>query len=767
MKFAFAVVVLLVSVLFCAFGRREIVVLENGSGKSARSAETGRAGTTSVNKSGKAVIRAIHRKHSLREDHSQILGGRGSTKPAFELTGNVLTRQGVAIAGAVLTGSDGGTTVSTDASGYFELPSSISLIPELEVQHDDYLTTSLQQVAVTSSPLVINLEEKQVVAVSCRAVDYKTHLPVTKLSVSAPELQLNSEGANQGRFVLLDSREQGSYKVTLSAPGYITQPFTIYVPERGSKPVEQMLAMGPGAKVSGQVVEVDTRKPVPGIPINIERRGPDAGDFTTQTVTDSNGMFSFVELLPGPSELRVKPKAPLAEVIEPAMLRHGSELDIGRIFVGASGGIEGRLVRVPGSIPVSGETIRLYGTGTHSTMKTDGYGSFYFPNLAMGRYMLSAESSRLTEAVTVEPGEISEVTLRLGSGSLKGLVLENGKPFKAHIQLSRESGGQIVAQAQARDDGKFTVKNLSPGHYEAVLFLTDQRGYSPRVKESFEMPESGDYEHTFIIPSGAITGKVVDEEGKSVPGAMVLKIVQDPGTAFKSVPVPTDTALTGPDGTFRMENQQPGKYAVTARKEGLGMAKIVEVTVPDSGDSRPVLLKAGSRETGALVSTALNFSDGKPIPDAWCLLTTPYGRMGHGQHRGSDGVMRIGQLPVGKYHVRVSANAFSVGEHDVEIKPGQTTEITDVLYETGALRWTLTDANGAGIAGISCKLVPSDPTSIENPRSGVTDSSGLWTARGLSPGAYVGTAVGPNGHSVTLTLTILPAQLSAERTVLK
>jgi protocatechuate 3,4-dioxygenase beta subunit len=72
------------------------------------------------------------------------------------------------------------------------------------------------------------------------------------------------------------------------------------------------------------------------------------------------------------------------------------------------------------------------------------------------------------------------------------------------------------------------------------------------------------------------------------------------------------------------------------------------------------------------------------------------------------------------------------------------------LYESGALRWTLTDANGIAIPGVDCQLAPDDPRSAEKPRSGRTDPGGLWVVRGLYPGSYTARANTPGKETATI-----------------
>lgn len=192
------------------------------------------------------------------------------------------------------------------------------------------------------------------------------------------------------------------------------------------------------------------------------------------------------------------------------------------------------------------------------------------------------------------------------------------------------------------------------------------------------------------------------------------------------------------------------------------------VLVPSSGDSMPVILKIGEKEGGTLVSVALNYTNGQPVPEAWCYLSTPQGtRFEHGRKRGTDGVMRISNIPAGAYSVQVSSFGFSVHERMVEIKAGETVEIEDVMYEAGALRWTVVDSKGTPQPDISCIIEPVDKNSIEKVREGRTDSNGLWIQRGLYPRAYKVTSSLPDGRQASQVIQVQAHKLVQQTVVIK
>lgn len=694
-----------------------------------------------------------------RLDRSALAG-----RETFTLTGRVTDTSGTAISAATVTANDATLSATTDITGRYELQNlRTATIAQVAVTHRDHESTAAANVRVDAGPVDFILRPRERSTLIGLVLSWKDRTPVANFNASAEDKTIRKLDEGSGRFEISNAFEQERLRITIAAAGFATQTFFAQMPQRQAQPFEQTFIIGPGSSARGRVVDMSTRAPLAGVPVSlsVSERGTHDTPTTITAITDATGAFSATQLAPGLVRVSVVPTPPLAPFMTRAVLNHNGDHDFGDLLVGAFGTVEGKLVRVPGKQGVQGEQVNIAGENSWpQPVTTLADGSFRFAGLSPGRYTVTLPSRKLHEAITVQSGGLHEVTFRIGSATLNGLVLKNGKPFAAYVQLSRENGGQVVTSARAGDDGRFTVDALSPGYYEAVIFQSGNRGQAQRSRQSFTMPETGTYDHTFHVPGGAIIGKVVGKEENPIPGALVLMLVNNPGVAYQSVPVPTVSATSGGDGSFRIESVDPGKHFLTARVQGLGSAAPTEVVVPPGGADGNIVLRIDPSKTGTLVSTALNFADGSPIPSAWCLLSTPHGRMGHGQQRGADGVIRIEHLPEGEYKVQVSANAFSVAEQTVQIKPGETTEITDVLHETGALRWTAVDENGAGVENVSCTLAPADSASIEQPRHGTTDQSGLWAVRGLIPGSYVLTA----GGTSKIPITITPRQLTVETT---
>jgi hypothetical protein len=168
---------------------------------------------------------------------------------------------------------------------------------------------------------------------------------------------------------------------------------------------------------------------------------------------------------------------------------------------------------------------------------------------------------------------------------------------------------------------------------------------------------------------------------------------------------------------------------------------------------------------GTLVSTALNLETGGPIQNAYLTLTGPKGRLPQSQRRGEDGVLTLTGIPAGNYAVEVGANGYTTSQQNVEIKPGETSDITDVLSPGGGVRINVVDANGSPISNAAYQVVPQDSSSIESMRQGTTTESGSATVRGLLPGVYTLSVTTSDGKIWTKQSTVTAGSFVSETAV--
>jgi hypothetical protein len=605
-------------------------------------------------------------------------------------------------------------------------------------------------------------------------VDYKTGNPISAFDVTSQgnSVKITKDAAQAGTFHM-DIKPNYGYKLTIRAASYMDLVTDYLSVQNSQTKLEKTFKMGPGGSVIGKVVSKSDQKPLSGVSVilldsanswDYYRNGP-----TGITKTDNSGDFRFDVVQPGSRSISITPAEPLVTKTLPATITQGETTDLGTVQVGGGGTVKGTVVRVPGDVPVSGKQVTLSGqTGmaiSGSSKTTDDSGAFEFDAIPAGNYTVQLASEKQSNSVVVDEDTVREVVIRLGSGTLKGRILKGGVGYPAYVNLRRDGNDAQSKSFQSDGDGNFNETGFAPGTWNYSIFGDNGKS---SLLGTVDIAETGVTEKDFVLPSGRIVGRVVDESDKPVSGAKVNVVLKGTGSSYEQMFVGRSISETSKDdGSFALEGLTEGSYTVSASKSGAGAAKEDNVSVPENGDSAPVNLKLLAGQTGTLVSVALNMTNSQPIPEAWCILSTPSGNFDHGKTRDSDGVLTIPDLPVGTYTAQVSSFGFSVNEHQVEIKAGETTRLDDVLYESGALRWTITDKNGSGIKGLACKIVPDDPNSIEKPRDANTDASGLCVVRGLYPGSYTGTTQPEGKAQIVVKFTVTPHQLSTVSSIVE
>ncbi len=234
-----------------------------------------------------------------------------------------------------------------------------------------------------------------------------------------------------------------------------------------------------------------------------------------------------------------------------------------------------------------------------------GDGTFRFDELADGTYGLLAVAEDGATAVgsveVQEDGPVAEARLEIVGGSLtlRGLArYEDGRPHRGVIDLMDERhvifglGGGVATNA----DGRFCFEHLLPGQ---VRLSTVVGGNRRVMSSSVTLPHEGEVE--FVIDEGVIdrVGRVVaDDDGKPVPGAVVMGFTREGGGSFAR-------ARTDQDGRFTL--------VITAGK--------VELQVMAAGfaDPRRAVIEPGTpciirlERLAGVTGRVLSDIDGKPV----------------------------------------------------------------------------------------------------------------------------------------------------------
>jgi len=211
-------------------------------------------------------------------------------------------------------------------------------------------------------------------------------------------------------------------------------------------------------------------------------------------------------------------------------------------------------------------------------------------------------------------------------------------------------------------------------------------------------------------------------------------------------------AVTGDDGTYRIENVPAADYNARAMAFGYFPADPVPVTVAD-GETAEANFELQALAFGSLEGTVTDAVTGDPIEGAVVRIIplAPVteglggGGWGGGWHRtmtDENGYYRFDELAAGMVTVRVSAPGYLPAENEAEVVIDETS-ILDVALEPlayGSLEGTITDATtGDPIQGVFVRAYCVNGAEGDGPGGwlfAITDENGHYSFDELGTGGY-------------------------------
>jgi protocatechuate 3,4-dioxygenase beta subunit len=335
-------------------------------------------------------------------------------------------------------------------------------------------------------------------------------------------------------------------------------------------------------------------------------------------------------------------------------------------------------------------------------------GSYEFSGLAPGEYQFNVDNVRIEgrnvrAKITAEIPDVPEfrLDLRMPDGALAGRVVDaatgDGIAF-ADLTLRRteqvESGGwlgKMISQESGQergrgdDKGDFRFERLAAGSYELTVRApraeTGTRAYAPSNPISVEIRDDAttDGVEVRLLPALALAGRVVDERGAGVDGALLLAMrVDQPNSS-------PERANSDSDGKFAFTSLASGAYDISASADGFASTTKKAVAVDlEHLDALEIALPRGVE-----VSVKVLGSDGQPVTGA----TGHLARAGDSQPvNGADvgraftnlfsgkgvsdskGILELGKFEPGVYHLEVQRGTQRAQE-DVKIDAGARVEL--------------------------------------------------------------------------------------------
>ena len=259
--------------------------------------------------------------------------------------------------------------------------------------------------------------------------------------------------------------------------------------------------------------------------------------------------------------------------------------------------IEGRVVdkdtRQPLSdFSVSVRRFRGSGSSVQSYTFSSEEGRFVIEGIGAGAIELTAAADGYAPATVssaaVKEDELITIPLDRG-GTIVGRVTAEGRPVsEASVMLGAPMRGPMMARNQTTTDaqGEFRF-NVAAGDYNVMV---NKRGFATGRK-SVEVAQADESRVEIELQRGHdVRGRVVDAEGRPVPGARVA-------SRGRSGPPPVQSDA---DGNFELTGLAEGTHTIAAEKNGYipGVAENVNAA---SAQNITLTLNQGGTITGRVI----------------------------------------------------------------------------------------------------------------------------------------------------------------------
>lgn len=516
----------------------------------------------------------------------------------------------------------------------------------------------------------------------------------------------------------------------------------------------------PAASIEGIVLRADSTDPVAKAQVLLTRQisppAPGANPATPVTplppvppvITDASGKFSFKDLEPGTYRL--------------AVTKNGF---VRSEYGARTTGSTGAPINLPAGQSMKDISFRLVATAAVSgRVRTSSGEPGAAMNVQLMRAAYNVQGQRTFQAVssgrTDDRGEYRLFWVTPGRYYVS--VGGSGSTI-----LTSSDGASVLFLSTGVADASST--NVAAVYYPGT---TDPlRASTIEISSGGELPSID-----IILPEQQVyrvRGRVVDTSTGLPPRTASISVIPR-DSAFSGLSSNIPPNYNGTTGTFDMRNVPPGAYWLRAQatestatalitpnavgrtvSEALSMATgartAAQRQLDVAGDMEGVVLELGP---GISISGSLRVEGAAlpatPGPRVALRPTNPNGLASPLLPINVDGTFTLTNVMAGEY--RVTVLGMPADYYVKEARMEQTDVLNDSWVITGPVRGTLnvvvssaagqvegtvTDSRLQGVSALATVLIPDqhrDRTDLL--RTAVTDQSGKFTMRGISPGAY-------------------------------
>lgn len=698
------------------------------------------------------IYKPGHAPQSRRVERDEDIGALVLAKA--ETRKGSVTAAGKPVANALVAINFGGYEyiAHTDEQGRYEAPdpkraSSIAVVhPDFAPQYETFVTMS----GVSASALHRTLAPGSTFK---GTVTNDKNAPVAKATVLVDNWPVATTG-DDGTFTIAHMPSKWS-ALTARKDNLLGQ-------RTFSKETTATLRLVPAAVISGRVLDAKSRTPIAGalVRTTVRRFGPGGLDNAISTLTDAKGTYSAM-VAPGtytvftthpgydarPLDVNAAAGQHVAKDISLSALGRVSGLVLDeekRPVVVATVDTETadtgrfgmpRMMMRGGDGVVSGPdgrfTIRILPDEALSIRAT----KRGFPTGKSDQFAVNAGERKAGVVITIPSGiAVSGRVVDANNSPLSGVSVtpneveggQRGMMMRTFIGGMPSNDEELVLTAS---DGTFTTR-VKEGTYD---FAFRRDGFAPKIVrgQTISVTSSPTIEAT-MEPAAQIRGRVV-RNGAGVENVMIMALT--PGT-------PVANVMTGPDGSFTLDNLAPGSVRLMARKDDDFVNEQRSITAP--ANDVLIELRTGGRITGRVVEKG----SGKPVTTFQAGITTSRGSFGGGMmmmgppqlrsFTADDGTFTLDNVPAGAMVVMASAPGYASTRLNVNVEEGKEVTGIELQLDLGVkLAGRVTGPNGSPLADVQVRIMPSPTGSFAtsgSERLAGTDSNGEYTIEGLEAG---------------------------------
>ncbi|MFT7484450.1 MAG: RNA polymerase sigma-70 factor (ECF subfamily) [Candidatus Paceibacteria bacterium] len=425
--------------------------------------------------------------------------------------------------------------------------------------------------------------------------------------------------------------------------------------------------------------------------------------------TDKAGRFCFHDVPSGKTQLTAGMPGNAPSELLAIQFEKGepqTSLDL-TLRVGVR--IYGDVVRRDGSM-ARNRKLRLLkdatSTETHGirlmrNVLTDDQGRFDESHLSPGSWGLVSFPSdeELIELGGTMPEHMIQATVKLEDGQeefivlgarpartvkVSGFVERRDGPGKGLMQWIGECedpmGSQVISTADK--DGHYETELPFGGAWYVRIMASDIHS-----EHYVDVAQQEEFEQDFVLPTASVSGRIVDEMGAAVAGALVSHMILQGKPCRLSLSTAVDRSKSKKDGSFHFVGMEAGTYQIGVVHSEHGSSQVATVTIEEhqERDGLELVLQRGERLSGVILGP-----EGLPVSAApiWIqessgLVLNPISKV----HSNKQGEFVTPPLPPGEYSVvcqvgvlvgflgKITPGSEGASQLEIQLEEGATLKV--------------------------------------------------------------------------------------------